>query len=156
MNTTGQTNVFLGSGVLTWSKSERVSDRYGTVWLMPEGNNSLTPSLVPNLLDEQASEVIAREKLKGVKGRLVAVITATRTSTHLGDLFRGYYPSTPEVGDRLVLSEGVFFDEMCDAGGIQVGVRNFDGDYNRHWMNPVSLYRAHEQSVDLFFVRDES
>ena len=94
--------VFIGCGVLTWNRGERVTDRYGTVFLQNDENSD---DIVP--LEGHSSY--------GEKGTLLADVKKTRNSPHIGDLFRGLYPSTPEVGDKVVLGEGTLFFEEFSA-----------------------------------------
>ena len=126
--------VLIGTGQLTWARHERVSDRYGTVQLFSEG------------------EVLPLEGSyhAGKTGHLVVEVLETRQSEHVGDLFRGIFPTTPSVGDQMTLGEGkLFFDS--DEDGDVVGVEPADGR-DSDWMNPKTLYRAHQQTVRLIFV----
>lgn len=135
----------LGRGVLTWDASERRSDRYGAVWLIPEGENSLTEGRPPSLVD-----AVHNLEWDGSEGELIAVVTATRESTHIGDLAHGIFPQTPEVGEIIVLGEGALFFETAPFGGFTVGLRPRD-QRSCLWLDIRKLYRAHEQSVELFF-----
>jgi hypothetical protein len=83
-----------------------------------------------------------------IYGSLVAEVIATRKSTHIGDLFRGIFPSTPKLGARIVLGHGALF-----YNGNQVGLKPDDGREN-DWLDPHSLYQAHDQTVRLIFVPD--
>lgn len=134
--------ISLGKGVLTWDGAERRSDRYGTVYLIPESMNSFTSGPVPSIVVRQA-------RATGI-GSLIAVVIETRDSTHVGDLFRAIYPRTPDVGTRIKLGEGeLFFDKVHD-GGLSVGLSPLDGR-SVDWLNVRALYDAHEQSVELLF-----
>ena len=135
--------ISLGVGTLTWARSERISDRYGTVYLVPDGNNSL--SVVPS---RSLIKVDSGDLLK--VGELLAVVKQTRRSTHIGDLFHGISPRTPEVGQIIVFGKGKLFCEPAPEGGDQVGVRPLDGRPDL-WLEMRSLYDAHEQTVELFF-----
>ena len=84
----------IGEGVLTWEPSERISDRYGAVFLMNDGDSLHEPSGYVPIPDDAPV---------GLPGWLVAEVTAARQSTHVGDWGRGLYPQTPEVGERIVL-----------------------------------------------------
>ncbi len=124
----------LGSGILTWDPCERISDRYGTVYVMDSEMRNA------NSLDTT---------LAGRCGTLVAIVLATRTSRHIGDLFHGVYPSTPRVGERITLGSGrLFFD------GQRVGLQP-DDDRESWWLGIEALYRAHEQTVELYFEPEE-
>lgn len=104
--------ISLGKGVFTWGRMERVSDRYGAVYLIPEGSSSLTTAATPSLIS-------IPPEAEGL-GTLWAVVTETRASTHIGDLFRGFSPSTPKVGAKIKLGTGKFFSEPApgDEGGF--------------------------------------
>ncbi len=136
----------LGTGVLTWEAGERRSDRYGSVFLMPEGQNSL--SIDPGEGTDAGRTYIGLTRVDG-RGRLIAEVLKTRQSTHIGDLARGLFPITPEVGDRFTLGEGTLWfleEDWAD----QVGLTPFD-DRENDWLDPTVLYRVHEQTVRLIF-----
>lgn len=135
----------LGTGVLTWDAVERRSDRYGAVYLIPDGCNSMTESDTPSLVRAESVDA-----LSGRRGHLLAVVVATRKSTHIGDLFHGIFPRTPEVGQVIELGHGDLFRSNNYAGGASVGVRPDDGR-DEMWMDVRALYDAHEQTVELFF-----
>ncbi len=137
----------LGVGVLTWARGERVSDRYGSVFLMPEGQNSIHHDGSANISLLRPSTISTTDG----RGRLIVEILETRESTHIGDFFRGFSPTTPEVGDRLILGEGTLFFETADWGD-QVGLLP-DDDRECDWLCPTVLYKAHEQTVRLLFER---
>lgn len=132
----------LGEGRLSWSRYERIGDRYGAVFLMADGD-SLTPEPTAYVKIEGAPE--------GQRGRLVAEVVETRDSTHIGDLFRGFFPSTPVIGDLITLGEGTLFVELTDDGATTVGLQPMDGRPT-DWLDPEALYRTHEQTVRLHFV----
>lgn len=129
------TTTTLGEGVLNWSRYERIGDRYGAIHL----------ETAPD------SEKYANWKgaPEGTKGTLVAHVLATRQSGHIGDIFRGIRPSTPEVGEEITLGTGTLFTEMND-GVPRIGVRPDDGR-ETDWMDPRALYRCHSQTVRLEF-----
>lgn len=135
----------LGTGVLTWDAQERRSDRYGTVYLLAEGHNSLSSAPCPSLVDERIAASWADRR-----GDLIAVVKETRESTHIGDLFHGVFPRKPEVGQIIALGTGTLFCAKPYYGGTAVGLRPDDGRAEQ-WLNIRSLYDAHEQTVDLFF-----
>lgn len=138
-------NIVLGTGALTWQASERRSDRYGSVYLIDERSNSNTHAPCPSLVDPATAKVLI-----GKRGQLVAKILRTRQSTHVGDLFRGIFPRTPEVGAEITLGDGSFFIEPAHDGGVVVGLSPQDGRAD-DWLNPRALYDAHEQTVELYF-----
>jgi hypothetical protein len=79
----------LGGGALTWCAFERQTDRYGSImlsdfdWL---GQKIAFGSYVNERLLRQ---------LVGTRGKLVADVKETRRSKHVGDVARGFYPTTP-------------------------------------------------------------
>jgi hypothetical protein len=133
-------SVTIGKGILTWDKSERVSDRYGYVWLMDYGDSlSATHKAAP----------ITGKKLNGKFGTLTARVLETRESTHIGDLFHRVYPRTPQKGAEIKLGEGYLcFDE--DEDHESVGLKPADRR-DTMWLNIRSLYDVHEQTVELIF-----
>ena len=136
--------ISLGRGRLTWTPRERRSDRYGAVFLIPEGHDSFTPG-------PSQSMVEATPMVLDFYGELIALVRETRESTHIGDIFRGVFPTTPEVGESIVLGEGTLFYEELPLGcGMAVGLKPRDRRQDL-WLDINALYRAHEQSVELFF-----
>jgi hypothetical protein len=127
--------LILGEGVLNWSRSERITDRYGAIHL------AATPMDGPYATWENAPA--------GQQGSLTAHVTETRPSGHIGDLFRGIGPSTPEVGEAVTLGTGTLFTETDDSVP-SIGVRPDDGR-ETDWMDPRALYRVHNQTVRLEF-----
>jgi len=134
--------ILLGKGVLSWESPERRSDRYGTVFLMGEGANSFSTEESPIELENVPEE--------GQYGKLIAVVTEARRSTHIGDLFHGFIPSTPNVGEEIILGDGELFYDEQEHEYYPVGLKPKDGR-NSFWLNSKALYKAHEQSVELYF-----
>jgi hypothetical protein len=122
----------LGTGVLDWERDERISDRYGLVKLFDRAG-------------PVKQQIALRRFKEGSHGRLVALVKETRESTHIGDLFHRVFPAKPEVDEQIVLGEGTLFFE--DGG---VGLVPDDGRKTL-WLDMNSLYRAHSQTVTLFF-----
>ncbi len=139
--------IHLGTGTLTWAARERIIDRYGTVYLVPDGDNSLTSAPSRSLILPTASEHA------GQRGKLAAHVITARDSTHIGDLFRGIFPRRPEVGRIITLGTGILFTDDAPEGGIQVGLMPTDGRKG-DWLDPRALYDAHEQTVALYFVQE--
>jgi hypothetical protein len=141
--TTSTTVTTIGTGRLTWPRGERVGDRYGLVGLLLDGDS----------LSEHADWVRLDLSAVGLHGSLQATVLETRQSTHIGDFFRGLYPSTPEVGEVITLGTGWLFCEALDSRppDLHVGLQPDDGRVS-DWLNPEALYRAHEQTVRLDFV----
>jgi len=127
----------IGTGILNWPNVERIGDRYGVVGLWDDGHTLPLAAPLP----------------EGIEGELVAEVLETRESHHIGDLFRGLFPTTPNVGDRIVLGSGTLFRETKREGGDTyeyVGLRPDDGR-DTDWLNPEALYRVHHQTVRLLF-----
>lgn len=129
--------LLVGTGLFTWPRNERVSDRYGLFFL------------------EDAAGVGARklEHLPGLLGKrceVIAVVRETRESHHVGDFFRGFTPSTPKVSESISLGVGELVSMLMDQGwGMAIGLRPEDGRA-ADWIDPRKLYRIHDQTVDLF------
>lgn len=142
--------IILGRGVLNWPRGERVGDRYGLVTLSP------TSGGYNDLPDKPAGSYTALDATiqAGKRGRIVAVVLKTRQSHHIGDMFRGIYPSTPKVGEEIELGTGtLFYENPYGDAVIGVGVKP-DKPRNSDWMDPRKLYRCHDQTVELRFVLD--
>lgn len=137
------TTLVVGVGRLTWPRYERVSDRYGLVALMHDGD-SFSASV-----DWVKLEIPA----EGARGTLRAVVLETRDSTHIGDLSRGIRPETPEQGEEITLGTGrVFSEAIPGEKALAIGLRPEGDDRTSDWLDPRALYRAHEQTVRLVFV----
>lgn len=91
----------IGKGHLTWNADERRTDRYGSVRLANEEDKE--PHDI--LIDQQ------HHALEGVYGKLVAKVTKPVKSPHMGDMFRGLTPSTPDLNEEVTFGEGYFFIE---------------------------------------------
>lgn len=130
----------IGTGIVNWEKRERVSDRYGSIYLS-DAEDCLTSSIKVN------------DKIHGKYGKLITIVKETRKSDHIGDFARGFFPSTPNIGDEIELGRGVlFFEESSgrDYTIMTVGIKPFV-DRRSDWLNPESLYKVHEQTVELIF-----
>jgi hypothetical protein len=151
--TTKKKRIFLGEGTLTWSRGERISDRYGTVYLLePEKDASEGASG----LKEAKAIPLSEEAIKAVEGRrgtLYARVLKTRKSLHIGDLFRGVYPETPALNETIELGTGTFFAESEPETGLVIGLKPDDGR-GTDWLEIKALYRAHSQDVSLYFETD--
>lgn len=134
----------VGHGVLTWDSQERRSDRYGAISLTAETFEG-QPIVTERKLDVAA--------LKGLEGQRVKVwvkVVESRESGHSGDDFLKVYPSQPEVGEIIELGVGVLALPMV-PWNWQPAVALMPGDgREKFWMDPRALYRAHDQTVDLF------
>ena len=126
----------IGKGRLTWDRSERISNRYGAVYLMVDGDSlSLAPINIPF-------------EIAGRHVHLIAKVLETRQSTHIGDLFHGVVPRTPKVGDVISLGDGLItLGKNCEGAATVVLV---PVPMREHfWMSIRALYDAHEQTVEL-------
>lgn len=142
--------VSIGRGTLFWDRAERLSQRYGTVYLMRDGLNSKSHEPLVSILDE--AKVRA---LDGRQGELVAVIVTARESTHPGDPERQISPRIPKVGQSFILGSGTLFVEPNPVGGVSIGMAPPDKDKRfRDWLFIRPLYDAHEQTVELVFMPD--
>lgn len=140
-----ETAIVLSEGTLNWSRYERIGDRYGAIHI------------------ETGNEIYANfaDAPLGTVGTLIAEVVEARKSGHIGDMFHGFSPETPDVGERIVLGTGTLFAEELDDYDITaIGVRPLtetrdwngaSGGPDTFWMDPRALYRAHEQTVRLVF-----
>lgn len=128
------------TGKLSWPRTERVSDRYGRIRMFGPRDEVL----------EKTGSALAEEVrvLNEQRVRLGAVVVATRQSGHIGDLFRGIRPTTPEVGEEIIFGEGEFIIDADEYGRIY-GIKPDEPRESDH-MDPKKLYRAHDQDVVLF------
>jgi hypothetical protein len=122
-------NQLIGVGALNWNRGERITDRYGSV----------------HLTDDGGAAIEFDRALEGKRGKLIAVVTKSRKSDHIGDLFRGIFPSQPDIGEKIELGEGWVFIEGSEIGLKPEPMRDTD------WLNPEALYRCHQQTVELYF-----
>lgn len=108
----------IGTGVLGWHKSERVSDRYGSVGLFATaGGQSLSDAYL-----------VATEGLPfGETVMLKGEVLETRQSGHIGDLFRGDGPPDGDdavtVGSIVTLGTGELVRIIHGDYGPYVGVK---------------------------------
>jgi hypothetical protein len=133
----------LGHGILGWDGSERRGDRYGAIHL---GSNDYEESSACEPFTDR--ELL--EELQGKRVRLTAVVTATRQSGHIGDLFHGFVPSTPDVGEVVDLGVGVLDAEAVGWSDSPTVVLKPGDGRPTFWYDPRKLYRLHDQTVDLF------
>lgn len=88
-----ETTMIKATGIFSWPGEERRSDRYGMIGLWPHN------------CDETATVTITLPtrdliRLSGSTVTITARVLETRDSGHIGDLFRGICPSTPEHARR--------------------------------------------------------
>ena len=151
-----QKPVVLGVGVLNWNRAERVTDRYGYVYLLPEFGGYEGAECGGKEPLHQAVNKSA-VTLNGRRGALVAHVLKTRKSGHMGDFFHGVSPVTPKEGEEIVLGTGSFTAEVQKDPGdepkVWVGIEPDDHRKNLK-LDIKALYRAHDQTVRLEFVPD--
>jgi len=138
-----KTKDFMGKGVLSWHANERRTDRYGSIMLMAEGINSCSNK-------DKAAELKYMPP-EGCYGQLSVLVTQNRKSTHIGDFFRGVFPTQPEIGEEIILGKGlIFYNTDPDLPYTFIGLYPLD-ERETDWLDIHSLYRSHEQSVELYF-----
>lgn len=135
-------SVHLGRGVLNWNSHERISDRYGSFHIAdPEGKKSS--------LQYFNVEVINQLVSKNAYGSLYAHVIENRKSSHIGDIFRKFKPTIPEIGEQVLLGTGFLFSQTS-FNVFSIGLRPTI-DRTSDWLIPQALYKCHEQTVDIFF-----
>jgi len=127
-------------GIFSWPRSERVSDRYGAIGMYETNYNEDATAAV--VLDK-----VALRQLRGKRVHIAARVLEARESGHIGDLFRGIFPSQPAVGEVIDLGVGEFFTDTVD-GQFVFGLEP-DDDRVIDWFDPEKLYRLHDQTVEL-------
>ena len=136
----------LGHGVFNWDGSERRSDRYGAFNLCAEPYDA---KVVTEITYDKA---LAKE-LEDKRVRILVKVVETRESGHLGDMFLGIRPSTPEVGEEVDLGVGLFHTEPCEWDKKVTSTFLVPGEpptRETFWFDPNKLYRLHDQTVDVF------
>lgn len=119
------------TGTFTWDRCERVTDRYGSF----------------NLYDGTRDGT-----LKPCKARVTARVLETRESDHVGDIFRGFSPSRPDVGEEIELGVAmVRVERKRDEEGQMYTKITMAPDDGREtdWIDPAKLYRLHAQTVEV-------
>ena len=134
-------SILIGRGKLTWMKSERVSDRYGAVWLMDNDSDSLSPG--PD--KPQPMWFPPPDQ----RGQLIAHVIDAYESTHIGDSFRGIAPTTPTTGDIFILGTGRASKET--VLNINTFLITPTKPRDSDWLNPRALYNCHESIVELIW-----
>lgn len=135
----------LGSGILNWPRGERVTDRYGTVFLTDDPDQ------------EQRYWTRLPYVPEGVWGTLTAVVVEVRRLRWSDDDLDATEPTAPcAVGDVIKLGTGYAFRSY--DGGHLIGLRPAlsDGIENRcgtddHWLDPEALRKVQDQRVSLEF-----
>lgn len=139
-----QNRIKIGEGALSWNGAERRSDRYGTIGMFNENSNDET------ITRNAFLDIILIKENEGKTGELMCIVKEIRRSTHIGDLFHGFFPTTPKIGAKITLGKGKLFYEK--PGFVDtVGLKPSD-DRKIFWLIPKQLYRVHEQTVELYFI----
>lgn len=134
----------LGHGVFTWSGTERRTDRYGSFNLLAE------PYECADVTKPTYDTEVAK-KLEDKRVRILVRVLETRKSGHIGDLFLGIGPTTPEVGEEVDLGVGILHTEPCEYDRKVTSTYLVPGDSREtFWFDPRKLYRLHDQTVDVF------
>ena len=135
--------VLIASGVLSWHKRERVSNRYGGFFLDEVPYNGQTPVCKPAFNKE------AIRPFQGKHVKLTAKVIDARKSGHVGDFALGIFPSQPEIGEEIELGIGPL--NVYEEGDFNCFslLPSFD---NRQelWLDPRKLYRLHDQTIELY------
>jgi hypothetical protein len=136
----------LGEGRLSWFRDERITGRYGLVYLFSGSDG------------HHGSIVLQRPPLEVQdSGSLVAVVLANRQCQHIGDHFRGVKPSMPAIGERILLGTGkLLFEDETDDGDMyhKVGLMPEDGR-KTDWLDIHAIYRVIDQTVRLIYTPEE-
>jgi len=132
-----------GFGIFGWNGAERRSDRYGA-FVLDRSPFSGTESVAAHL------DMGALQKLVGKRVRVTCKVLRTRDSGHIGDMFLGIKPTRPNEGDVIDLGVGTL--RLEDAGFhslTAIVLEPCDGRHN-FWIDPRTLYKLHDQTVDVF------
>lgn len=135
--------VKIGHGIFTWSREERVSNRYGAFFLDKvsyTGEGTCTPHL----------DYVAMNKLaNGMRRtRIVCEVVESRKSGHCGDHFLKVYPTQPAVGERVEIGVGDFSYSFVEDE-YNIALVPEDGRAEL-WLDPRLLYRLHDQTVNVW------
>lgn len=138
------TQTIKGRGVVSWNSTERRTDRYGG-FALDEAGYGKDATYQDAKWDENPMA------FEGHKCRITATVLVNRESEHIGDIFRGLFPETPDVGEVIDLGTGTLRTENW---GYALGVLLVPDDGRANdWMDPVKLYRLHDQSVEVTITR---
>jgi hypothetical protein len=127
-------------GIFNWPAGERRSDRYGMIGVY-DANYDGTARCKPSF------DVAALRAMAGQRATISATVVETRDSGHIGDLFRGIYPSRPQVGQVFDLGVGELLIDSIE-GQTVFGLSPDDGR-DVDWFDPHTLYQLHDQTVEL-------
>lgn len=131
------------TGIFSWPGAERRSDRYGMLLICPMNYDETAHATV-------TLDVPRLERMAGSRVSLRAEVVEARDSGHIGDIFRGLYPTKPDIGETHDLGTGTLrvspsgFDESPIVFGLEP-----DDGRDTDWFDPRILYRLHDQTVRL-------
>ena len=134
--------MLIGKGILTWDGKERREGRYGALKLNQETFKN----------DVKRSDTyLDTEAVKSFKGRvrITCKVLETRESGHIGDVFLGIRPSTPEMGEVIEVGVGLPLLEKSWDDIPSLLLTPEDGRLV-NWIDPRILYRLHDQTVELY------
>lgn len=131
-------------GIFIWDGYERRIDRYGYV-TVDDCNYDQTAKI-----RAEVSDLGDLHRLDMQRVSIEVLVLETRESGHIGDVFRGIRPSTPEVGEVFSLGEGRL--DVVPSGwsaiGREIGLVPDDGR-KTDWFDPHVLYKLHDQTVEI-------
>lgn len=134
----------LGCGIFMWNAAERRTQQYGYFFLCDKPYNE---SIIVDV--EYNSQAMV--DLRGDKVKLTAVVLETRASGHAGDLYIDILPTTPSVGEEIVLGVGRFDINYNPFPPPTYEMCLFPSDgRSTYWLDPKVLYRLHDQTVELY------
>ncbi len=133
----------VGHGILTWNGSERRTDRYGS-FVLSQGDYNQTDRAAAHL------DLKVLKPLVGKRVHVTCKVVKNRESGHIGDLFHGFRPSKPEIGEVVDLGVGTLQLEDAGFDGATAVVLEPDDGRDEFWIDPRKLYRLHDQTVDCF------
>ena len=134
----------VGHGILTWNTFERRSDRYGSFFLGDSPDGSIRSMTAP------FTDLKTLTGLVGKRVHVVLKVVEARKSDHIGDMYHGFVPSTPKVGETVDLGVGILSLEPGAAGLPPSVVLEPKPMRDHFWFDPRKLYRLHAQTVDLY------
>ncbi len=134
----------LGFGVFTWDGEERRNHRYGCFVLL---NTNYDGDVKADCFVDYS----VLQKFLTKKVRLLAKVTESRKSSHVGDLFLKVFPTQPDVGEIVDLGIGYLsHGSLPDwATTPPLGLKPNDKRMQL-WMDPRKLYRLHDQTVEIY------
>ncbi len=143
----------IATGVLGWSKYERQSKEYGFIGIEKDGYNKAK-------CEKPFFDETTIKSLVGQRVRLIAVVTETRDSEHVGDMFL-FFPGTedhvkptrPNVGDKIEIGVGVLQIKRDDQ--FENTMFGVDSTGKKFQMDPVALYKLHDQTVNVFIEKTD-